>query len=418
MTPLWHPYATPCMTPTLEIIKGEGIYAYDIDGREYINGSGGLWNITLGVNNKEIISRMEHQLNKLSYGTLFTAAHTPAKDLAKRLVDLTNGEMEKVYLSTTGSSAVEVALRVAKLHQRTKRNFDKKEIVSFDRAYHGSSWMNLSASGIKRSDMIEWDDLLPGFHHIPSPLDEKASLTAFEELLNEKGSKIAAFIMEPILGSGGIIKPSTEYCKQINTLCEMHDVLLICDEVATGGGRCGGMFASKILGLNPDIITLSKALNSGYYPLGATLFKKSVVTPIESAQAPFMYGSTQDGNPVACAAALATLDYVATHNLYERSIELGERIRSHLNNILETSVVSEIRGMGIMLGVQLAHKSPFHRVFTSQEAYEVRMKCQEEGLLLYHFDSGLSLFPPMTMTDDECDDMLDILTTVLSSISS
>ncbi|WP_299943434.1 aminotransferase class III-fold pyridoxal phosphate-dependent enzyme [uncultured Microbulbifer sp.] len=414
MSALWYPYACPNTEPSLKLVRGDGVYVVDSQGREYINGAGGLWNITLGLNNRELASRMTAQLELMAYGTLFNSSHPPAQQLAERLVELSNGLMEKVYLSTTGSSAVEVAIRAAKLSQRARGNDEKKEVISFDKSYHGCSLMNLSASGLKHADLMRWEDILPGFHLIPSPDEEGRSLDALSTLLEARREHIACLVMEPILGSAGLLVPSKQYCEQLGNLCKEHEVLLIADEVATGGGRCGAMFASGLLGLEPDIITLSKALNSGYYPLGATLFKRHVVEPIEKAGAPLLYGSTQDGNPVACAAALATLDYLESHDLYNRAVSLGGMIRRELEGLLGSSAVKEIRGLGIMLGIELAHQNG--TPFTLKEVIAVRAQCQEEGLLVYHYDSGLSLFPPMTLSDEEAENLLDILKSVLCRV--
>ena len=328
MSALWHPFSSPEQQPSFKLSRGNGVYVYDDQGREYINGSGGLWNITVGLGNKTIIDSMQAQLQQLAYGNLFDASHQPAEKLAETLLSLTNGNMHKVYLSTTGSSAVEVAIRAARAHFHARGKKHKYDVVSFDKSYHGCSLINLSASGLEQGDLNKWECGLPGFYHVQSPEDEKGSLEQIRMLMQSHSEEISCLLMEPILGSGGIIVPSREYGEAVNRICLEYDVLLIADEVATAGGRCGSMFASDLVGLKPDIITMSKALNSGYAALGATLFNKKVCTPISQAHMPLLYGSTQDGNPTACTAALATLKYIQENNLTERARQLGEYFHS------------------------------------------------------------------------------------------
>ncbi|MBS0225681.1 MAG: aspartate aminotransferase family protein [Proteobacteria bacterium] len=414
MSALWRPYAVPGVPASLRLAQGEGAYVTDSAGRRYLNAVGGLWNLSLGLGNDKIIERVCQQMRNMAYASLFDSTHTPAELLAERLISLSAGSMKFVYLSTSGTSAVEVALRVARLHHRANGHSSKQRILSFDRSYHGCSAMNLSASGIVRGDVEKWDEILPGFQLIPSPLDESSSLECLSRLLREDAGEIACLIMEPILGSGGIIVPSPEYCQTVTKLCRNADVLLIVDEVATGGGRCGSMFASNLLSLEPDIITLSKGLNSGYFPVGATLFSASTCLPIQRANIPIQFGSTQDGNPVGCATVLAALDIVAEEGLLDRVETLGHRIRSELTALAGERGAISVRGMGLMIGIELSHEYPDKRLFTELETQQVRMRCQEEGLLVYSFDSGISLFPPLTISDDEVEEMLEILRDVIS----
>jgi adenosylmethionine-8-amino-7-oxononanoate aminotransferase len=417
-TSLWYPWAVPGVRPSLQFVRGQGSYIYDAEGRSYLNAASGLWNITLGLGNEAIAARMESQLRTMAYGPLFYASHSSAEALAKRLVALSDYQMQHVYLSVSGSAAVEIALRVARLHQRVKGAVAKRRIVSFDRSYHGCSWMTLSASGLERGDMERWDEILPDFQKIPSPLPgcEEESLAALAEMLTREGHTIACVIMEPILCSAGVIIPPPCYHRAVNDLCRKHGVVLVADEVATAGGRCGEFFASRLLGLRPDIIALSKGINSGYLPLGATLFTAEVVAPIRDAEVRLLYGSTQDGNPIACVATLASLDYIKEHHLCERALVLGDRLKTRLETLRDIGIVGEVRCQGLLIGIELVRSYPDQRPFTVEEAFWVRQCCQNDGLIVYHFESGLSLFPPMTMSDEEADDLVDILRNTLAKL--
>lgn len=416
MTALWYPFSQVDAEPTQQFVRGDGNYLYDAQGRAYLNAASGLWNLSLGLNHPQLQQRMTAQLQQLAYGTLFDAGHPPAVRLAERLVALSDGRMSKVYLSTSGSAAVEVAIRLARLYQRCQGATKKTGVISFDKSYHGGALLNLSASGLERQKLQQWEQPLTGFMQIPSPDQAVESLAMLKHLLAEQSDNIACLLFEPILGSAGVIIPEPAYVDAVQQLCRQHQVLLIADEVASGAGRCGAMFASTLLGWQPDLIALSKSLNAGYAALGATLISPQVVSAVKRAQAPLLYGSTQDGNPVACVAALATLDCLQQQQLFDRAGELGARLMTALQPLTGHTVLKQVRGKGLMIGLELAHLDAARTPFSPAEAYETRMLCQQQGLLLYHFASGLSLFPPLLLSDDDVEDMLDILSTVLRGL--
>jgi adenosylmethionine-8-amino-7-oxononanoate aminotransferase len=409
-------FSVPGAAPGLRISSGRGSIVHDAAGRRYLDAAGGLWNVTHGLANPRILADIREQLERLAYSPLFDGDHPPALRLADRLIALSEGRMNHVYLSTTGSSAVEVALRVARLHHRAKGRPEKARILSLDQGYHGCSWMSLSASGIMHTEISPWEPVLPGFLTIPSPPRESESLMALEDLLGRDADRIACLIVEPVLGAGGIVVPSQAYAEAVTGLCRAHDVILIADEVATGGGRCGAFFASPLCGFAPDVIALSKGLSSGYCPVGATLFADEVIEPIGRAGAPINYGSTQDGNPVACAAALAVLDLVEHDRLSDRARALGCYIRDRLEALRGQTVVNDVRGLGLMIGIELAHHRAGRPLFSETESLEVRRLCREHGLLVYHFRSGISLFPALTIDNADIDDIIDIIFDVVSAL--
>lgn len=416
MSKLWRPFSVPGSPAALKLVRGSGATVTDAGGREYLDAAGGLWNVALGLNNGPLVEAMHKQLQSMAFASLFDSTHAPAERLCDKLVELSGGTMHMAYLSTTGSTAVEVALRVARLHHRTAGSHGKQRILHFDTGYHGSSGLGVCASGILAAELTRFEDMLPGFQAIPSPRDEDASMAALVNALELDGDKIACLIMEPVLGSAGVIVPSRAYCETVSRLCQRHNVLLVADEVATGGGRCGAMFASTLLGLEPDIVALSKGINSGYFPLGATLFSQRVMEPIVRSGASFQFGSTQDGNPVGCIAALATLKAVEEQGLCERATAMGDELRARLSQRGADSVVREVRGLGMMTAIELAHLDAARTPFSPRESGEVRRLCQDAGLLTYHFDAGISLFPALTMLDTEADEMADILEEVFSTL--
>jgi adenosylmethionine-8-amino-7-oxononanoate aminotransferase len=414
---LLHPYQVPGRTPNLRVARGQGSLVYDDAGREYIDAAAGLWNLGLGLGNKGILKAMAEQGEALAYFGLFDATHGPAERLAALLVQLTESRMGHVYFSTTGTSAIEVALRTARTYQRAAGRPGKIRILSYDEGYHGCSWMNLSSSGSMHAEMNGWEDPLPDFRTIANPADEARSLAELRRAVEEEGDRLAALLIEPILGTGGIIVPSPGYFSELAAICREHDILIVSDEVATGCGRTGAMFASYQLGLEPDLIAVSKGLAAGYFPIGATLIRGAIVETMRSAGAPILFGSTQDGNPIGCAAALAALNQILSENLHVRAAEIGARIKEGLQPLVGSSVLGEIRGLGLMIGLDLTHTGAVPRPFSEQEAAQARALCADSGLLVYHYRSGLSLYPALTISEEEVDDMIDILTSVISLLA-
>ena len=416
MSHLWRPFSPPHASAPMLLTRGQGSEVADATGRRYIDAAGGLWNVALGQGHARLIEQMQRQLQTLSFGSLFHATNAPAEQLCDRLVALAGGSMQTVVLSTTGSSAVDVALRVARLHHWARGHADKLGIVSFDKGYHGSSLLGLNA-GRQLVPELAPHDRLPGFFQVPAPVNEDESLAALHQLLTQRGHELACLILEPVVGSGGILVPSPAYGEAVTNLCRQHDVLLVADEVATGAGRCGAFLASPLLHLKPDIVALSKGLNSGYFPLACTLFSRDVVAPIADQGLALPYGCTQDGNPVGCVTALATLEQLETQNLYERASTLGQHLQQQLRERTSSAVVRQVRGLGLMIGIELMHDDGRNTPFSAAESEHAKNLCQDEGLLTYHFDRGLSLFPALTLDDDEAHTLLDILVDVINQLT-
>lgn len=407
------PFSVPASRAALRPVRGQGSEIFGEDGRRYLDAASGLWNVSLGWTQTILSQSLHDQADQLLYANMFDWSNEAADRLCDRLIGYLGPEFTNVYLSTTGSTAVETAVRVARMAHRIGGKASKQTIISVERGYHGGGLMSLSASGSTRGEML-WEEPLPGFTIIPGPPDEHASLAELEHQLKEKGDTVAAFLIEPILGSGGVVIPSHEYAGAVSRLCRKHDVLLINDEVATSGGRCGHMFVGAHLGYEPDIVASAKGLASGCFPVGATIFRGSVIDRFIKQQVPLVFGSTQDGNPIGCSAALATFDYIEGNNLMARAAALGEHLHAKLNE-LRGGALHSVRGMGLMLGLELRHTTGERTLFTDQEAAVVRRECMEQGLLIYHFDGGLSLFPPMTISEEDCDLVVEIIADVLST---
>jgi putrescine aminotransferase len=413
---LLRPYSRLDAQPTLRLVSGRGSYVFDDGGVRYLDAVGGLWNLTLGLDNPALYEAATRQLSKCAYASLFDdGTHAPAEMLAQRLAELLGGQGRQVYLSTTGSSAVEAGVWIARAHFKSLQRPTKSRILSFDQSYHGGTSLSISASGSMREAVSRWGELAPGFDLVPSPVDEAASLEAIAKLLTTAGHEIACFLIEPILASAGVIVPSAEYYRELSRLCRRHEVLVMADEVATGLGRCGTLLVSSSLGLDPDIVTLSKGLSAGYFPVAATVVSAAVMDPLRSARFPLLFGSTQDGNPVGCALALAALEYVLANDLCANAVHAGQVLRSGLAACGGQSIVKEIRGMGLMTGLELAHADAARTPFSYQEVLEVRELLKRKQLLVCMFRTGISLFPSLMITQDEINAVIGPIGEVLSS---
>ncbi len=410
-TALLRPYTVPGTEHDFQLVKGEGSRVFDRFNRRYLDAVSGLWNTSFGLSEKRILERMQDQMERLAFSSLFDSSHTSACILADRLVDLTDGAMDFVYLSTTGTSAVENAISTCLLRHFLKTSRKSGRILAFEDGYHGSSLLARSASGIVRNEIIALDHVNHVFEFIPNPKDEVRSLSALREILSRGRQDIAGFLFEPVLGSAGVIVPSESYAHEISKICQENDVVMIADEVATGFGRCGSFFASFQLGFQPDIITLSKGLTAGFFPLGATLFKRSVLEPLSAAQVQLPFGSTQDGNPIGCAAALATIELLSDQDFVAQSLLSGNALLRGITDIADRNGISEARGMGLMLALDFGPRLDGQ---DAQHVNRIRKACREEGLLVYAFETGISLFPALNSSSDDIDEMLEILDSVLS----
>lgn len=427
--PLWHPYLP--MNHAAEqvkvLVEGHGCKVRDDRGREYIDASGGLWSTQCGLGQPEIIEAVHEQLRRLSYGTLFALrSNEPAIELSRRLVELAPGALTRAYLTCSGSESVELAMKLSRLYFHLRGQPEKHEIVYLDESYHGTYYGSMGVTGL----YVQKERLaphLPGLSSVAAPHPnrcpagesfESYSLRCAAELeqrIVERGGKVAAFIMEPVLGSAGVVVPPQEYFDAVQRICRKHDVLLLLDEVATGFGRTGSWFAAERFGLRPDMLLLSKGINSGYLPLGAVLFGEQIARELLGKQVGIGHGSSANGNPACCAAALATLRVIERDGLIERGAQIGDYFRARLERLRQYPSVRDVRGLGLMLAVELAQEQGGGPAPLSPAqlgaVYEAMM---DGGILPYPFASGFSFLPALTITREEVDAIADRLETILA----
>jgi adenosylmethionine-8-amino-7-oxononanoate aminotransferase/SAM-dependent methyltransferase len=423
--PLWHPYHGPTDLPWagITLTEGSGCEVSDAQGNRYLDASGGLWSVNCGLGLPEIVDAVTKQLRRLSYGTLFLGrSNVPALALAQRLIALTEGRLESVFLTGSGSESVELAMKLARTFFALGGRPNKKGILYLDASYHGTFFGSIGVSGLVPEQRI-FAPLLPGLCAVPAPLPQTCPpeisfaehadrcADAFERMLAEGENSVAAFIAEPVLGSAGVVIPPRSYFERIQRACQNHSVLLIIDEVATGFGRTGRWFASEHYGLRPDVMLLGKGINSGYLPLGAVLFSAEIGERLADARTGIIHGSSHNGNPACCAAALATLDVLERDGLVDRSRDLGAYFLERLHAQAGTPGLGPLRGLGLMIFAGLCDENG--SVANLTQVLAICESMQRRGVLVYPTEGGIMFYPPFVIQREQIDAVVSCLVGVL-----
>ncbi|HKX27309.1 MAG TPA: aminotransferase class III-fold pyridoxal phosphate-dependent enzyme [Blastocatellia bacterium] len=423
--PLWHPFLP--MNGLEEhvtiLVEGKGCKVRDKNGKEYIDANAGLWNTYSGLGEPEIIQAITDQLHRLSYGTLFGwRGNEPALELARELVQMAPSPLQWAYLTGSGSESVELSIKIARLYSALRRRVSR-EIVYLDDSYHGTFFGSMSLSGLAMMQEIV-GPLLPGVSSIPTPnplrcpsnLSYVDFAVSCADALGERAAsgEVAAFIVEPILGSAGVVIPPPEYFRRIEQICREHQILLIFDEVATGLGRTGRWFAAEHYNIRPDILLLSKGLNSGYLPLGAVLFSAEIGESLIKQGVNLFHGSTSNGHPACCAAALANIRLMRRKGLMEQADASGAYFRDRLNELRTLASVKEIRAIGLMLALVLIQEDGAPA--TPRQILQLFIKLREMGVLSYAAFSSLVFAPAFVITREEIDAIVGSLQSILSEV--
>jgi adenosylmethionine-8-amino-7-oxononanoate aminotransferase len=420
----------------LPIVRGKGSRVYDIDDREYIDAHASLWLVNVGYGRQEIIDAVNRQMQALPWFSCFEGyTNLPSIDLAERLVHMLAPEgMDKVFFSGGGSEAVETALKISRQYWKLKGKAEKYKIVSRNRAYHGVTLGALSATGMAANRAM-FEPLLPGFRHAPCPdpylrevdaADEhfaKACADALERVILFEGPHtVAAIIVEPVQGAGGVIVPPDGYLQELRQIATRHDVLLIFDEVITGFGRTGDMFGARHWGIRPDIMTFAKGITSGYLPLGATAVSQEVFETFynNEARGAFRHGNTYSGHPAACAAALANLDIIEREDLAGNARRIGQRLVDGLRGLAKHEIVGFVDGVGLLGRVQLVRERKSRALFASELAVADRIarRARELGVILRPLpNDALSFSPPLCLTPGEADTIVAVVDQAIGEVA-
>ena len=335
------------------------------------------------------------------------------------LMELLPSDFNKIFYTCTGSESIELAIKLAREYFDLIGKKDKKDFITFDYSYHGTYYASMSASGLDQHITESFGPKVEGFHYAKTPYSDR-KIDDLVELLEDKKDRLAGIIVEPIIGSGGIIPLEEGYVQFLKTFCQENDILLIFDEVATGFGRTGKMFAFEHFGVEPDILCMAKGINSGYLPLGAVAIKEKLVHRYVQQHRHVEHQSTQNGNPLACAAGMATIQLLTQPGFLDEVAEKGQYFLNELQEKLQDlPFIGEIRGKGLMVGIEIHSKNS--EFIPYEKIRRILSMLEKRGLLAFSFYSepvtaGISLFPALIITKQEMDRMVSILVHVLRKV--
>lgn len=403
----------------LLIERAEGAWVTDDEGNRYLDAMAGLWCVNAGYGREEIARAAYEELRQLTYVPL-TRAHLRAVELAEELDALLDGG-RSVFFSNSGSEANEAAFKIARQYHAQRGEPSRWKIIARYRAYHGQTLAALAATGQAQRKYL-YEPLTPGFLHVmpPDPYryagdedpEEYGRRCAWEleqKIIFELAETVAAVIMEPIITGGGVLVPPDSYLPAIARACERHGVLLILDEVICGFGRTGRWFGYQHAGVRPDVVTMAKGITSGYFPLAATAVREELFAAFPATgNQRLRHLNTFGGHPAGCAVALANLRVLREEKLIERSAQLGERMLSELDVLRDSPLVGDVRGRGLLAGIELVSDKGSRQPATDAQVLAVIAGCARRGVLVGRnadtvagLDNVLTLSPPLTIDEDE-----------------
>jgi len=410
------------------IFGAEGCHYLAADGRRVFDAVSGLWCCGFGHNRSQITAAVTSQLRRLDYAPAFQFAHPLAFELAERIAGMTPGDLDYVFFTNSGSESVETALKMARAYWRIREKPDKTLLVGRVKGYHGANFGGTSVGGIEPNRAPYGD--LTEVEHLPSTLLADNAFSrgqpphgieladALETVIRRHGAgRIAAVIVEPIAGSGGVVVPPAGYLDRLREICDAHEILLIFDEVITGFGRTGHAFGADAFGVTPDIMCIAKALTNGAIPMGAAVASRTVYETFLASSSPeyvteFPHGYTYSAHPVACAAALAALDIFEGEALASRATALAPHFEMALHALRGTRHITDIRNFGLAGALQIDPMpgEPLRRPF------EIGVRCWEKGLYVRWSGDTIQLGPPLVSERLDLETTSDILRDVISSV--
>jgi adenosylmethionine-8-amino-7-oxononanoate aminotransferase len=400
-----HPHAVVGRPrPPVVFVEGKGARLRDAEGREYIDGTCGLWVCPVGHGRVELAEAARRQMESLEYyASFWEFSNVPSIELAERLVELGPPGTERVFYTNGGSEGTESALKLARLAWHAQGAPERLVVLTRSMAYHGVSYGALAATGIP--PLREGFGELPtGFERLSVPYPYRGTTTdgliaELEDRIESVGAeRIAAFIGEPVIGVGGMIPPHEDYWPRVQEVLRRHGILFILDEVVTGFGRTGAWFAAEHWGgLAPDLVVTAKGITSGYFPLGAVLISERVAAMLEGVA--FRHGFTYNGHPTGCAVALENLAIIEREELVARAARLGERLLAGLRELESLPAVLQARGFGLMAGLEL----------DVDDAGELADRIRAAGVIVRATGQRLVLSPPLVIEEDDLDRLVEVI---------
>ena len=416
-----------CEKPII-IKEAKNIYLTDINDKRYIDGISGIFVVNIGHNNEQVIEAIRKQQDKVSFVAPLHGVSDISIEYAKRLIEITPDKLKTIKFLTSGSEAIETAIKFMRQYFKQTGNSLKYKVISNYKGYHGATLGALSATGMGGVRKVKFGPLLEGFIHIPMPLCfrcpygleyPKCDILCGKMLKlvieNEGPESIGAFIVEPIGNTGGIITPPDEYFSIIRKICTDYNVMLIFDEIITGFGRTGNWFGAQTFNTTPDIICTGKGMGSGYAPLSSTIIRDDFYFKAfwgdESENIHFSHGHTFGGNPISSAAGLAVLDVIERGKLIDNGINIGKHIRNRVEKeVSELGIFGEVRGRGCLAGIEFVENMSTKKPFPLERKFgkKVEERLLEEGLILRCDPDWIAFAPPFITTIEQADEMVNI----------
>ena len=396
-----HPFTPPRKDEFLTIAAGKDAVVWDDAGKEYIDGMASLWYVNVGHGRAEIAEAIATQAKQLAaYHAFDPFTNEPAEAAAAKIAELSPYKGARVFFGTSGSEAVDTAMKLARIAQREAGHPEKTIVVSRERGYHGTNYGGTSLQGIA-PNREGFGPLVPGVMNVMAEDEEE-----MKRVFADHGDEIAAVITEPVQGAGGVWPPPPGYLQYLRDLCDAYGAYLIHDEVITGFGRLGAWFGSQFYGVTPDMITFAKAVTSGYVPFSGVIVGPAVVAPLEANDGFLLRtGYTYSGHPLGAVAALKSIEIQEREGLLARATAIGARLQHGLSELHNDGLVTNVRGDGAVWGVSLPD---------GVDAVAARDALLDEGVIVRPLPPHLLMCPPLVITDDQMDRMVAAMRKVLS----
>jgi adenosylmethionine-8-amino-7-oxononanoate aminotransferase len=427
---LWHPFTQmqewmgeePCI-----IEGGEGHYLIDVNGKKYLDGVSSLWCNVHGHRKEELDRAITEQLDRIAHSTFLGLSHVPGIELAEKLVAIAPPGLQRVFYSDDGATAVEIALKMAVQYWQLKGETDRTRFASLVEAYHGDT---VGAMGVGYSETfhrfhrslvapalrLNPPHMFRSFKRMSEEDAMKSAIQEAEEQLTQEKDSLAALIIEPLMqGAAGMWSQPAAYVKALSEICRKNRILFIADEVATGFGRTGKMFACEHAGVSPDILCVAKGITGGYLPLAATLTTEEIFSAFLGEYREFktfFHGHTYTGNPLGCAAALASLALFRKQNILERMQPKIDYLKRRLEEeFLPLAHVADVRQWGFMIGIELAEDKKNRKSYPTEKriGHKVILEARKRGVLIRPLGDVVILMPPLTIADDDLKTLLDVV---------
>ncbi|MEG4066708.1 aspartate aminotransferase family protein [Microcoleus sp. Pol11C2] len=410
------------------LVSAKDMHFTSDDNRSILDGTAGLWCVNAGHAREKIAEAVKQQVLRLDYSPAFQMGHPGAFELAERLVKMIPGNFDRVFFTNSGSESVETALKIAIAYHRVKGEGTRQRLIGRERGYHGVGFGGISVGGIGTNRKF-FGSLLTGVDHLPHT--HNLEHNAFSRKQPEWGahladelerivalhdaSNIAAVIVEPVAGSTGVLIPPKGYLERLRAICDKYGILLIFDEVITGFGRLGSSFATEYFGVVPDIVTAAKGITNGTVPMGAVFVKEGIYDAFMNAPEnaiELFHGYTYSGHPLACAAALATLDIYEEERLFERADKMAGYWEDAVHSLKGVRHVIDVRNLGMVAGIELESIAGK----PGKRAFDCFLQCYEKGLLIRTTGDIIALSPPLIIEKEHIDRLVEILTGVLQEM--